>query len=226
MKLRSFLYLNTKLVNDYISAIEGYVHDSETRTENKTSQKSVGAKGGVAVISGNGQIETKATEEIKKDVLISDAAKFDKVFSYLNQDDGIAYYEFISDEKFLTTHRDDFLEVLVVPRFSKTKEMADTAKKIGELAEIFQTLSEQPLIDKKGQAAITGFSKLGEIKAGKEISCVFNFEDKKFPIVAYLDEQYFNVQQDQFVGQVYMLCKIQRKIEKGQVSNWMNCLKI
>jgi len=34
VKLRSFLYLNTKLLNDYISAIEGYVHDAETRTEN------------------------------------------------------------------------------------------------------------------------------------------------------------------------------------------------
>ena len=29
MKLRNFLYLNTKLLDDYLSAIDGYISDTE-----------------------------------------------------------------------------------------------------------------------------------------------------------------------------------------------------
>ena len=31
MKLRSFLYLNAKVVEDYIAAIDGYTYDEESR---------------------------------------------------------------------------------------------------------------------------------------------------------------------------------------------------
>ena len=35
-------------------------------------------------------------------------------------------------------------------------------------------------------------------------------------MLAYLDENYFRCEQDSFIGQSYMLCKIIRKIPKGQ----------
>ena len=40
MKLRNFLYLNNKIVDDYLSAIDGYVYNEEaqsiaTSTENE-----------------------------------------------------------------------------------------------------------------------------------------------------------------------------------------------
>ena len=72
------------------------------------------------------------------------------------------------------------------------------------------------LPDKKATEAINGFSALGKLKSGKEISCVFNFDDGKYPLLAYLDENYFRCEQDSFIGQSYMLCKIIRKIPKGQ----------
>lgn len=31
MKLRNFLYLNTKVIEDYISAIDGYTYDEESQ---------------------------------------------------------------------------------------------------------------------------------------------------------------------------------------------------
>jgi hypothetical protein len=64
--------------------------------------------------------------------------------------------------------------------------------------------------------AINGFSALSKLQSGKEISCVFNFDDGKYPIVAQLDESFFCCRQDSFVGQAYMLCKIVRKIPKGE----------
>jgi hypothetical protein len=213
--LRSFLYLDTKILNDYLSSIDGYVYNAEIRTENHLKQNSASAKVGVPIAAIGGQLDEKSMEEVKKEVQISDAAKFNRVFTYLEENNNI-YYESLTSEIFFSLHRDDFLEVLVTPRFSKMKELANTTKEFKALAEVFQPLYEEPLIDKKTQETISGIARLDEYKAKKDIPCVFNFEDKNFPIITYLDEQFLKVEQDRFVGQVYLLCKIQQKIEKGQ----------
>lgn len=219
MKLRNFLYLNTKIVNDYLSAIDGYVYNEEAQSIATSTEEAMKASGNIKFISGAGAHTGKTEEGITRSVLISDAAKFDKVFSYLQsgeEDEHIKYYESLSNEIFNELRRDDFLEVLVTARFSKLKAITDTVKKLGDLATIFQGLTDQPLLDKEAKDAVAGFSALGQLQSGKAISCVFNFEDGKFPLVAYLDEDFFKCDQENFVGESYMVCKVLRKIQKGQ----------
>lgn len=96
------------------------------------------------------------------------------------------------------------------------KELTSTVKKLSELASVFQEITDQPILDKKEREAVTGFSALDQLQSGKAISCVFNFEDGKFPLIAYLDENYFKCNQENFVGESYMVCKVLRKIPKGK----------
>lgn len=63
--------------------------------------------------------------------------------------------------------------------------------------------------------AVNGFSALGQLKSGKEIACVFEFDDGNHPLIAYLDENFFHCEQENFVGQAYLLCKVIRKTPKG-----------
>lgn len=218
MKLRNFLYLNTKVVEDYIAAIDGYTYDEETQEVATSNENAVTGKGALGVASGSGSHTGKQSEEIKRSVRISDAAKFEKVHKYLrsDEDDGLKYYEFLTDEDYTGLYRDDFLEVLVTARFSKMKEITDSVKKFAELAAVLETVTDQKLLDKRATEAVQGFSALGQMKSGKEIACVFEFEDGKHPLVAYLDKSYFRCGQDNFVGQAYLLCKIIRKVPKGQ----------
>ena len=219
MKLRNFLYLNTKIIEDYLSVIDGYVYDEESRVITNSSESGVVGKAGIKIVAGEGSNLDKSGEEVKRSVKISDAAKFDKIFAYLqsgDEDEQIKYYEFLTDEIFSGLHRDDFLKVLVTARFSKMKELTDCVQKLGELASTIQGITDQQFLDHKAQKSLKGFSALGQLRSGKEIACVFNFEDGKFPLVAYLDESYFRCSQDSFVGQSYMLCKVLRKIPKGQ----------
>ena len=125
--------------------------------------------------SGNGSHTGRQTEGIKRSVRISDAAKFDKIYKFLqsDEDDGMKYYEFLSESDYDGLYRDDFLEVLVTARFSKMKELTDSVKKIAELATVFETITDQQILDKKASEAVSGFAALGQMKAGKEISCVF-----------------------------------------------------
>jgi len=216
MKLRSFLYLNTDMLNSYLAAIDGGVYDSETVTETRASQKTGGVVAGIGTFSGNAQAGGGSSEEVKKDIQISPPAKFNRLFEYLQQEGQGKYYQFIHDDTFKELERDDFIEILVKPRFSKVKEITNAAKSIGEMAEFFQELSDVPVFDDATKKGIDSVAKLGELKPSKAISCVFNFEDNEVPIVVNLDEQYFQVSQDNFVGEVYVLCKIQRKLQKNE----------
>lgn len=219
MKLRNFLYLNTKIVEDYISAIDGYTYDEEAQAIATSSENTVNGGLGLKVVSAGSSHNGKQSEEIKRSVKISDAAKFDKIYKYLqsgDEDEQLKYYEFLSEDTYNDLRRDDFIEVLVTARFSKSKEFTDSVQKFTDLATLIQGITDQQVLDQKATEAINGFSALSKMKSGKEISCVFNFDDGKYPLVAYLDENHFRCEQDSFIGQSYMLCKIIRKIPKGQ----------
>lgn len=217
MKLRNFLYLNTKVIEDYISAIDGYTYDEESQAYSNQSENIVSGKAGFKAISGDGKHSGMHGDEVKRTVKISDAAKFDKIYRYLQSDeDALKYYEFLSEDIYNGLRRDDFLEVLVSARFSRMKEFTDSVAKIAQLANVFESITDQKILDKEATEAINGFTALGQLKSGKEIACVFEFEDNCFPMVAYLDESYFRCGQENFVGQAYLLCKIIRKVPKGQ----------
>ncbi|WP_160644554.1 MULTISPECIES: hypothetical protein, partial [unclassified Neglectibacter] len=69
------------------------------------------------------------------------------MFKYLSADEysPLKYYEILNEEEFSGLGRDEFIEVLVTPRFSKMKELSDTVKKISSLAEMFETITQQSL---------------------------------------------------------------------------------
>ena len=75
MKLRNFLYLNTKVIEDYMAAIDGYTYDEESQAIMTANENSVSGKGTVGVASGSGMHTGKQSEEVKRNVRISDAAK-------------------------------------------------------------------------------------------------------------------------------------------------------
>jgi hypothetical protein len=186
MKLRNFLYPNTKVLDDHLSAIDGFSYSSEVRTESRSECKNGGFEVGVPTVKGKGQRNKNYSEEIKREVQVSDPAKFDRIYDYLTDMRCLKYFEAMNDSEFDVLSRDDFLDVLVTPRFSKAKAMFDTAKKVNELATTLQSLSDQPLMSKKDKEMLGGLVELTKINSSAEISCVFNFEGNKFPLIAYL----------------------------------------
>lgn len=218
MKLRNFLYINKNVLDDYISVIDGYTYDEETQIVNEGNKKAGGVKAGIPVLSGDGRVESNKSEEVQRRVRFSDSAKFEKIHRYLSEDtdNPLKYYEFIEENEFNIMPRDSFLEVHVSARFSKMKVLSNTFKKIEQLVGYAENLTEQKLLDRQSKTALDGVSALASLKTGKEIACVFSFEESKIPLLSYLNEDYFLCEQEQFVGQFYMLCKVQKKIPKGK----------
>lgn len=216
MKLRHFLYINSKMIDDYVATIDGFINELCKQTINTSIAQSAKGTTGVGNDRPIREVFNNKNEEIKNEGRVSEAVRFDKIYTYLSENDEIEYYENFSEEIYSKLKRDDFIEVLVKPRFSKMKNVADTAKKFNDLVSCVEKFMDSKLMDDKTQRAISGLNALGNMNDKKQISCVFNFEDSKIPLVAYLDESYFQCEQERFVGQSYMLCKIQKKISEGQ----------
>ena len=119
MRLRNFLYLNTKVVEDYISTIDGYTYDEESQTIATSKENTIAGKAAIGVASGNGTHMGKQSEEVKRSVHISDTARFDRIYKHLcsDEEDGLKYYEFISETEYNNLCRGDFIEFLVTARF-------------------------------------------------------------------------------------------------------------
>lgn len=54
MKLRNFLYLNNKIVDDYLSVIDGYVYNEEAQSIATSTENEVKAGGSVKLLKGEG----------------------------------------------------------------------------------------------------------------------------------------------------------------------------
>lgn len=213
--LRKILYADTEALDNYISIIDGYTYEEQEIIQSTTTNK--GGKAGIGFKATNigGNFVKQNEEKISLNAKITDASKLDKIIRYLKSEDSLKYYESINEEIWKDIYRDDFIEVLVTPRFSKLEEVTNAANTFKQLVNAFEPFLGENYLDKKTTNALSGFERLSNSQNKNSLSCVFNFEDKKYPMIGNIDKMYLKTSKDNFVSQVYMLCKIQRKIEKG-----------
>lgn len=216
MALRNILYVDSNTLENYVSQIDGYTYEEETIVNSISNGKEGKAGIGFTKVSAEGNLLKHKEESSTKNAKITDASKLDKIIKYLNKENELKYYESIDENSWSSICREDFLEVLVTPRLSRMAEITNAARNFRNLADIFQPLVDKPMIDKKTEEALTGLESLSKLKKDNSLTCVFNFADNKYPIIAYLDDSCLKVTKDKFFSQATMLCKIQRKIDKNE----------
>lgn len=213
--LRKILYADTEALDNYISIIDGYIYEEQEITQSSTTNK--GGKLGVGFSKANieGNLGNQKEEKISLNAKVNDASKLDKIIKYLKENEELKYYENINQEIWSDIYRDDFIEVLVTPRFSKLEEVTNAVNNFKQLYDAFEPFLGGNTINEKGKEVLNGFERLSNSRNDNSLSCVFNFEDKKYPLISNIDKTYLKTSKDNFVSQVYMLCKVQKKIEKG-----------
>ena len=80
MKLRNFLYLNTKVIEDYIAAIDGYTYDEESQAIATSSENALTGKGALGIASGSGSPTQASSLKKSKDLYISVMRRSSKRF--------------------------------------------------------------------------------------------------------------------------------------------------
>lgn len=216
MILKNILYIDKNIIDDYLSQIDGYTYEEETIVDSSTKDKGASAGIGLGKFGTKGNLEKQDSFSSTKNIKITNASKLDRIIKYLKDNDELKYYENMTEQLWNDIGKDNFLEVLVTPRFSKMKEISKMAKDLENIVNAFQPYVNENILDDKTKEALSGFESLSNLNNNSVISCVFNFEDKKYPIIGKLDINLFRTNVENIKSECYLFCKIQRKIEKGE----------
>lgn len=214
--LRKILYADIAALDDYISIIEGYTYEEQEITKNSSSNKEGKVGIGYKAVGIGGKLEKNIDETVSLNGKVTTASKLDRIIKYLKQSNDFKYYQSLNDEISKDIFRDDFLEVLVTPRFSKLQEITNAVSSFKSIVSAFEPHLDRKILDKESEDAINSLEQLSNTKSSNIIPCVFNFTDGKYPLIGNIDKNYLKSTGEKFTSQVYMLCKVQRKIEKGE----------
>ena len=206
------------MLNDYLAAIEGFVATKVFQTTKQTNIKSAGIGVNAKIVSGDLGKKLNSELETQMEVQITPASKVQKLIDYLNNEEPIKFYDYIDEEIWKIIQRDEIVEFMGTVRFSKLKEIANAVNELEKLCDVIKDFTDgSNIIDKNTQSNMQGFKHLSEMQNGNEVPCVLSFNSlKEYQVVCYLDKSCFNVEQENFVGDVTILCKVQKKIIQGQ----------
>lgn len=210
--LRDFLYLDTHLVESYLSAVEGALYD-ETIVERSEKLGGGGISAGIGPISAGAKKESVTGVEITKRARMTDASRFQRLYAALETEETCGYHETMSEETWAQFGRNTLLEAVVTARFSKISEMSRTVASLTPLAEAYAVATGQSPIDEKAKEAIQGIKALEQSQSNKGVPCVLAFTGSpEYKLVAYLNPAYLMVPHTEMVGELNVFCKIQRKL--------------
>jgi hypothetical protein len=212
--LRNFLFLDNKMLDDYLATLEGYTAEgSISQTEFKKSGKS--GKGGYKFIEGG--LSSEKGTETKKTLAVTEAAKFQRFYENIEESNGFTFLDLFDDELWGNLQRGELVEVEVTIRLPEPYQLTQLIEGISPFLDIMTALGEDPLSDPKSKAAfdgMRGFSKLVENKPIPLICDSVGTPGYKF--LSNLPQKYLQCTLDELQGETTLFGKIQRRIPKSQ----------
>lgn len=212
--LRNFLYLDTQLVDDYLSSIEGFLYDSETVVEKEIDGRTFDTK------NKSGQQSDKNESilglEVTKKLRLTDSSKFQRLYKLLKNEDAFSYWETVTAQQWDNLKRNDLLEGIVTVRFSNMDGISAWAGRMNQLAGFMESVTGESLLEGEFTEAMKGLNGLGQLQQGKGIPCVMSCIDSDYKFVAYLNPQFLKVSKENMIGELTIFCKVQRKLRNDE----------
>ncbi len=212
--LRNFLFLNTALMTDYLSTLEGYVIEGAIdQTESGKSEK--GVKVGYQVLEGSALSET--SQETKQQIAIPDAAKFQRLYECLEEQEAIQYLEAFDEEIWNQLRRDEVLEVQATIRLPESFMLIQTAEDASALAHFMTSCGLDSLVDSETRTAIEGIREFVRLAENKPIPLLFEaVSASRFQFIANLPRPHLRCDLSDLQGEAVVFGKILRILQKGQ----------
>ncbi len=169
------------------------------------------------LLKGAGKIDSKESREIEKRVELTPAAKFQRLYSLLDEEKSIHYYETMNAESWSEIKRNDLLELGVSVTYSKLSELATISAQMEKLSAVYEKVTRHTLVDDQSQAAIDGINALGKLESEKGIPTIFALlGNPEYRFVSYLDASLLRIPKERLTGETTVFCKVQRRIEKNE----------
>lgn len=229
LNLRSFMYLDESILNDFLAQIEGGLLDGSI-TEKVTKTKGMGGslKLGIPPFVGSVGGNSSATHEFERQIMDAAPARFQRLYSYLET------YDLVHplDNFDLATYSGlNMHEIVEVRGSAKVPTWDELSKEVPELQQL-ETLEQQRplLIEAAGvddhiwefQAALDEYDRLRELKASIETLLIIEpLYTHYFRFIAKLTPK-FLLRKDQYppIG-ITILGKIMWKLEDNETLDVM-----
>ena len=212
MILRNFLYLDSSTVSDYLSSLDGSIVEGPIdHTQSAKHDKGIKANLRIAEgsLSGGGSSETKEKR------LVTDAAKFQRLYELVAQDQ-VQYLDAFDDAIWQQVRRGELLELqctIKVPEFFKMTQIVDA---FAPMVDIFKAV-DASMVDAKTEAAIKGFGGLSKMLSDKPIPLLFEpVSTPGYHFVADLRRQFLRCELSELQGEATVLGKVLRILVRSQ----------
>ncbi|MGN0245844.1 MAG: hypothetical protein ACI4DK_07755 [Lachnospiraceae bacterium] len=217
MKLRSYLYINQRLVDDYLSTIDGSLYEEEhVRTQNRISQNAA-VEAGLPITGTSGEINSDDGKTSEKTLKITYAAKLKKIVEYLDKENELNEIEDLDEAVLKKLKREDFIEVFVNMRPSKIQHLVESLNKITNVFSALGNFLSITDTDKDTMEQMRAFGEMKEQVDAGFCQVVFNPDgNENISLVAQLEKEFLLEPIEKINKQCYVLCKVQRKIKDDE----------
>ena len=210
--LRDFIYLDQRLVNQFLAQLEGGLFDEETERRSQTGKG--GFAGGVraAVIEAKAEKTRETTTETERSTRQTPESQFNRLFDYLSKDDLISVSD-VDEKPFVDgLKRGDLLHfeeaALEVSGFQQAAALAQQLSDLLPVMDLFGDVD----IDDKTRAEMQAVGALAN-SAGP-LPVIARIPGKaKLAIAMELDRQFLL---DDVAGEASILVRVIKVLKKGE----------
>jgi hypothetical protein len=170
MKLRKFQYLDTDTLDDYLSTLEGFVIDSPVDEIEKETKGVKGEAGYKGLIGAGGGVEK--SREVKQTLAVTDAAKFQKLYSILEGDEGFIYLDLIDNSVWNKIRRGDLIELEGNIRFPKFLSIINAIQGLNSTIDLVQITGNTDMSNIYDDTTYKGFLVLSEMASNRPLTII------------------------------------------------------
>lgn len=210
--LRDFIFLNTNMLNNYLSTIEGYSAEEFDYTESEKGQKG-GKLGYSPIVEGNASQET--TRETKSKRVLTHPAQFQKLYEALEKQEQIKHIDLFDDKYWADIQKGEILEIQAkvrIPAFIMQLQQVQGFTPLVNLMQKFGSGVEDSVL-----VGLEGMSDLQKITESKPIPVLFQAASTpRFSFAADLSREHITGNLADFQGEAVVFGKVQQILTKGQ----------
>src|SRR5712692_99082 len=216
--LRSFLYLDDNIVDDYLSQLEGGIIEGPYTTKDVSSGSREGGLGlNIPIVTGTGKAASTSSSEVQQTIRETPVAKFTRLYELLERDEMIQSLNGFDLEVYNQIQPGEIVEVRGDAKLPQWEHLTKVISDFSGLIEVMKAVGQDPLADNDANQAYQGFSALIAKKVQEEIELIIApIGSPHFKFVAKLDGARILRRKEELETEVILLGKVRRKLAERE----------
>lgn len=203
-KFRSFLYLDKREVDDFLAQAEGGLTRDDSEETERTSRR-------------NPSDETDELLEVRRRRSDTPEARFNRLYEALQQNGDMKTFVTIDQSQYDGLEVGDIIEVRGIARLPQWERIKEDFAAVSSLVPLMQALGQDPLEDPAAREAFEGFGQLTSMKGQEDTMLIVTAPGPLTArLVAKLKHVHLGRPKDELEGEVTIVAKVRRRLERGQ----------